>query len=263
MKYKNIIYIILLLCIIGCTSSRPITSLQPKAGKTQVMLLATLHGYHKTNPNYAYADVYEIIRKYNPDVIGVEIRPEDIAQDTNYLKQLYPLEMRQITVLFPKEKLVGLDWYGQEAEGKLLPPDAFKGGNNELSKVKLLERQMNADTTLKEQMAMIGVLVKKMNELANTSTPAEFNNSGEYELVSELFYNQMDTMMKELPYAYYTRFNRQRDEHIGKLIVETIRQNTGKKLIFVLGANHSFAARQNIEKVFGDSVTLLPVPKLR
>ncbi|MEJ8803242.1 hypothetical protein [Pontibacter sp. H249] len=186
MKYKTILAATLLLLSFGCATTSTIfnPAPQPETGKTQVMLLATLHGYHKTNPNYTYSDVYEIIRKYNPDVIGVEIRPEDIAQDTNYLKQVYPLEMRQITVMFPKEKLVGFDWYGQEATGKLLTPDAFKGANKELSKVKLLERQMNADTTLTDKMAMIAVLVKKMGELASTSTPAQFNNSGHYELTS-------------------------------------------------------------------------------
>ncbi|MEJ8803243.1 hypothetical protein [Pontibacter sp. H249] len=70
-------------------------------------------------------------------------------------------------------------------------------------------------------------------------------------------------MMKGLPYENYTSFNRQRDEHIGKHIIETIRQNPGKKLIFVMGANHRFAARKNIEQAFGGNVELVPVPNPR
>ncbi|WP_439880360.1 hypothetical protein ACSX1A_14490 [Pontibacter sp. MBLB2868] len=263
MKF-NIYLLFALIAVIasGCTSAKPemAGAKTPDTVKTQVMLLATLHGIHKINPDYTYADVYDIIRQFNPDVIGVEIRPEDIGQDTSYLKQMYPLEMRQITVLFPKEKLIGFDWYGQEAEGKLLPPDALKGGNNELSKVKLLERQLNADTSLTSQMAMIAVLMNKMQTLAKTSTPATLNNSGDYELTSEIFYDQMEAMMAGLPYEFYTTFNRKRDEQIGKNIVETIKNNPGKKLIFVMGANHRYAARENIRKAFNESVDLVPVP---
>ena len=264
MKYKTIVAATLLLLTFGCTATSKVTAPAAKeeTGKTQVMLLATLHNFHRTNPNYTYKDVYEIIRKYNPDILGVEIRPEDIDQDTTYLKQMYPLEMRQITVLFPDEKVFGVDWYGEEAAGKLLPADAFKGGNQQLTRIKQLERELNTDTTLTPQRKLIGVLAQQFATLAKTSTPAELNNSGQYDLTADLFYKQMDTMLQGTPYEDYIKFNRQRDVEIGKNIAALIRQNPGRKLIFILGANHRFAAEKTIKESFGDNAQLVPVPKL-
>ncbi|WP_299703445.1 hypothetical protein [uncultured Pontibacter sp.] len=263
MKYKLLLALLLPLCI-ACSSTAPVsqsTTATEATAPTQVMLLATLHGLHKSNPNYTYDKVYELIRRYNPDVIGVEIRPEDIGKDTTYLKQMYPLEMRQITVLFPKEKVYGVDWYGEEAAGQLLPADAFKGGNKQLTEIKQLERGLNTDTTLSSRMKLIAVFPQKMVELASTSTPAQFNNSGHYDLVVELFYNQMDIMLQGTPYEAYAQFNRRRDEHIGRNIVSLIKENPGKKLIFVLGANHRFAADKTIREQLGEQVQLVEVPE--
>ncbi|MCP2043271.1 hypothetical protein [Pontibacter sp. HSC-36F09] len=263
MKYNGLLALLFLL-LVGCTSAfQPAQNASGnKVVPTQVMLLATLHGLHKSNPNYTYDHVYELIRRYNPDIIGVEIRPEDIDQDTSYLKQLYPLEMRQITVLFPRDKVYGVDWYGEEAAGQLLPPDAFKGGNKQLTEIKQLERNLNSDTTLRSRMKMIAVFPQKMIELASTSTPAEFNNSGHYDLVAELYYKQLDILLQGTPYAAYANFNRSRDEHIGSNIISLIEHNPGKKLVFVLGANHSFAAEKTIREKFGENVKLVEVPGL-
>lgn len=263
MKYNSLLAL-LLAFLTACASST--TDVQNtaknKEASTQVMLLATVHGLHKSNPHYTYDDVYTLIRGYNPDVIGIEIRPEDIDQDTTYLKQLYPLEMRQITVLFPKDKVYGVDWYGEEAAGQLLPPDAFKGGNKQLTEIKQLERNLNSDTTLSTRMKMIAVFPQKMVELANTSTPAQLNNSGHYDLVAELYYQQLDIVLQETPYAAYAKFNRSRDQHIGSNIISLIEQNPGKKLVFVLGANHRFAAEKTIRDKFGENIQLVEVPAL-
>lgn len=263
MKY-NALLALLIAFLTACTS--PTAVVQSTAEKndasTQVMLLATLHSLHKSNPHYTYDHVYALIRRYNPDVIGVEIRPEDIGQDTSYLKQMYPLEMRQITMLFPKDKVYGVDWYGEEAAGQLLPPDAFKGGNKQLTEIKQLERNLNSDTTLSARMKMIAVFPQKMVELASTSTPAQFNNSGHYDLVAELYYKQLDILLQGTPYAAYAKFNRSRDEHIGSNIISLIEQNPGKKLVFVLGANHRFAAEKTIREKFGENIQLVQVPVL-
>lgn len=263
MKYKPL-FALLFLFLVGCTSTVPPAqnSSGTKVAPTQVMLLATLHGLHKSNPRYTYNDVYELIRRYNPDVIGVEIRPEDIGQDTTYLKQLYPLEMRQITVLFPQNKVYGVDWYGEEAEGKLLPDNVFKGANKQLTEIKQLERDLNTDSSLSAQLKLIAVLPQKMVALASSSSPAEFNNSGHYDLVAELFYKQMDIMLQGTPYEAYAQFNRRRDEHIGHNIITLIKKNPGRKLIFVLGANHRFAAEKNIRELLGDQVRPVEVPEI-
>lgn len=61
--------------------------------KTELMILGTIHGMHKDNKYYSYDDVFSIIDSFRPDVIGVEIREEDILQPREYLEKYYPYEM--------------------------------------------------------------------------------------------------------------------------------------------------------------------------
>jgi len=45
--------------------------------KTEVLVIGTLHQYHRNNPNYSYENIVSAIATYDPDVICVEIRPEE------------------------------------------------------------------------------------------------------------------------------------------------------------------------------------------
>ncbi len=60
---------------------------------SKVLILGTIHGLHKKNDSYSYKDIFEIIDKFNSDVLGMEIRPEDIDQGREYLLKYYPYEM--------------------------------------------------------------------------------------------------------------------------------------------------------------------------
>ncbi|HYK54919.1 MAG TPA: hypothetical protein VEV15_00445, partial [Flavisolibacter sp.] len=61
--------------------------------QTKVCLIPTLHGLHKTNKLYNYDSLKATVARLHPDVIAVEIRAEDVASDTAYLKKNYPYEM--------------------------------------------------------------------------------------------------------------------------------------------------------------------------
>lgn len=60
---------------------------------TEVIILGVIHEIYKD-------DVLEFIEEYNPDVIGVEIRPEDINSSKEYLHISYPSEMIEIVYRF-------------------------------------------------------------------------------------------------------------------------------------------------------------------
>lgn len=93
---------------------------------TEICVLGVIHSLHKNNKNYSYDDVFEAIESFEPDVIGIEIRQEDINENYNYLTKYYPYEMIQEKLKFEdKCKVYGFDWFSEESEGKLLWDEVF------------------------------------------------------------------------------------------------------------------------------------------
>lgn len=60
------------------------------------------------------------IENYNPDIIGVEIRKEDIYITPSYLKSMYTFKMYQCKTKFFEKKVVGSDWLGDDIAGKAI-----------------------------------------------------------------------------------------------------------------------------------------------
>ena len=74
------LFLFLLLILTACTGEE----------KTRVLVLPTIHGAHEANENYTYDDLLQLVKAYDPDVIGVEIRPEDLDLQTDSLDVFYP-----------------------------------------------------------------------------------------------------------------------------------------------------------------------------
>ena len=72
------------------------------AQKTELLILPTIHGGHKKNVNYNFNHVRNIIKNFKPDIIALEIRPEDLDQDTIYLHKFYNPEMVMFLKEFPE-----------------------------------------------------------------------------------------------------------------------------------------------------------------
>lgn len=101
---------------------------------TEVCILGVMHGLHKENNVYSYDDIFGVINKFSPEVIAVEIRPEDIGESVQYLEKFYPYEMVQTKIRYKNKcKLYGFDWFEEAVEGKLLWDDYF----NSFDKVKI------------------------------------------------------------------------------------------------------------------------------
>ena len=248
--------LLFLLAAAACkTSQKPVL---PSTKPAEVQVLATAHNFHLTNPNYPYARVTQQIQKFDPDLIAIEIRPEDLHEDTTYLKQFYPQEMRQVLKDFPREKVRGLDWYGEEMRGKKMPADVFKNEQTELGKIKKLEREMNRDSLMQPKLAPLAELGKQQAELAKTASPAILNN-GQYDDLTRTFYEVLDEAVKGTRYETYTNFNRRRDEVITENMVKLAEENPGKRIIFIIGANHHARAVNALEKLPTDKVKITPV----
>lgn len=254
------LFFLLLFYLAGCHSAKENRTTVEKlhSKPTEVQVLSTIHKHHLTNPKYPYSKVTQLIKKFDPDLIGVEIRPEDIMADSVYLAQFYPLEMRQVLKDFPPEKIIGFDWYGEEMRGKRMPADVFKNEQTELGQIKKLEREMNQDTSLAPKLLPLAELSKKQVEIVKTHSPAELNN-GEYDNITATFYTILNAALTGTEYEKYAAFNRQRDIEISGNIVKLVEENPGKRIIFLLGANHHGPAVTALQKRFGNHIKTVVV----
>ena len=85
----------ILLLIFGTTLSLSAGA----AGKTptRVAVIGTMHQLHETMPGYGYADLRKMIQGYAPDVLCVELQPQDLTErpeeknKREYPNVVYPL----------------------------------------------------------------------------------------------------------------------------------------------------------------------------
>lgn len=74
----------------SCVGERGSRAAGPDKGDstaTQVLVVGTVHDQHGRNPNYTYEDVVRIVDTFDPDVVCVEIRPDDFRR-VPYLKEM-------------------------------------------------------------------------------------------------------------------------------------------------------------------------------
>lgn len=225
--------------------------------KTQVLILGTLHGYHKKNPNYTYEHIFQIISEFNPDIIGVEIRPEDMDQPREYLEKYYPYEMIEPIFRYKDEKEVkGFDWYTKDVEGVKFTIDTAKEYFEKLpSKVLFSEFQKDKSYELVRDMLDV-CNNRRMEVITANPTPAEMNDS-RYDIACAIYYNQLEIAVKNTKYEVISTNFQDRDKHIDENICNIVENNNGKKLIFLLGADHRVFAIKALKERFNDKINLI------
>ena len=221
------IFRILLLIIL------PASSVMAQVNRTEVAIISTIHGAHKTNPNYTYDSLFAFIDKFDPDIIGVEIRKEDIDSSVSYLKNNYPFEMYESISKYEAKKVIGFDWLGDDIAEKAIPENYWK----EKSPLKKLQRKLSADSIVKQKLSITDIIQEEKNELALNASLSEIND-GRYDLINRIYYEQLRLILQETEYKVLSDFYEKRDHMIADNILETIKENKGKKMIFLLGADH-------------------------
>lgn len=220
--------------------------------KTEVTICSAIHGAHAKNANYSYQALFAYIEKIQPDVIGVEIRSNDIDSSAAYLKNSYPMEMYEIKNRFSAKTIYGFDWLGDDIKGKAIPKNYW----TELSPAKKLQRKLNSDSLMLKKLEPLGVISKEKNNLVMQSSLQEMHD-GRYDLLNSVYYEQLELLLKNTPYSALSAFYARRDEEIATNIIRIIEKHPGKKLIFILGADHRSYSLARIKKHFGDQISLV------
>lgn len=212
---------------------------------TEVIILGVIHEIYKD-------DVLEFIEEYNPDVIGVEIRPEDINSSKEYLHISYPSEMIEIVYRFSKEiKVYGFDWLGEDMKNKKLSHEYWRNES-----IKRLYRQFESDKGFEKERELLKIIEEKEEEFIKKSNLKTYN-SEIADIFVEIYYKQFFMILDKTPYEEYARFWQERDEHINKNIINIIKENEGKRIIFVMGGAHRYLSIKAIEEKLGNSIDLV------
>ncbi len=247
---------IALLLLAGCATSNS-RGAHAEAEPLRLMVVATMHGAHADNPRYSYDDLYALVDRFEPDLVAVEIRAEDMARGDAYLSRNYPLEMRQLAARHAGHA-AGIDWLGEELEGRPVPPDYWR----EQSEIKRLERQLAQETELKSP-AMDAAGARQL-AILESATAATLNDGG-YDRASADYYAAFARMVDGTAYQRLSDFYAERDRRIadnaGRLVAEMLsRDRQPGRAVFVVGADHRGPLAAALKRRFGNAIELVPVP---
>lgn len=230
--------------LLGCASL-------PPAPRTEVMVVASIHGAHRDHPAYSYDDLYGIVRAFEPDLVAVEIRPEDMGRDADYLARNYPLEMRELAQAYAPN-VRGVDWLGSELEGRPVPPDWWR----EHSPIKRLERELAADESIDTSAA--DRFQAQQAELVRSQDAAGLND-GRYDEATRSYYRALSEALAGTRYQPLTDFYRERDRRIADNVAQLVDEHPGRRIAVIVGADHRAPVIDELGRRFGPGVDLVPV----
>ncbi len=222
-----------------------------QANKSEVLIISTIHGAHKTNPNYSYDSLFTFIERYKPDIIGVEIRKEDIDSSIAYLKSNYPYEMYECITKYPTKKVVGFDWLGDDIAGKTIPKNYWK----EKSFIKILQQKLATDSIILKKLSVLDMIKGEKYKLALNASLLELND-GRYDLINRIYYEQLRLLLYKTDFEPLSNFYKERDEQIAQNILEIIQKNRGKRMIFLMGADHRDYTLKKVSESLGETILL-------
>ncbi len=201
--------------------------------QTKVCLIPTLHGLHKSNHRYNYDSLKTAVARLHPDVVAVEIRTEDIASDTAYLKKNYPYEMWMMRYWFPTATIAGFDWLGEELEGKPIPEGYWK----EQSRIKALEQLLQGDTVYTTRLKRCqGYVDERLTILKNNSLKGILRSSDA--ILTKVYYDCLNLQLQGSDYAELPRFYAERNKKMQQRLAALLEQYPGKTLVVLTGDDH-------------------------
>lgn len=240
----------------ACTANRDHVGLA-SSEPLKVMVIASLHSRHDHNPLYSYDDLYDRIRAFAPSVIGVEIRPEDIGSDGSYLARNYPLEMRVLAEKYA-DRVKGIDWLGSDLAGRPVPANYWR----DQSEIKKLSQALSNETDYSDPA--MDAAQKRQLDIIATATPASLND-GRYDDASRDYYAQFARLVAGTRYEKLTSFYAERDRKIAANAADVVAQElesgkAARRIVFVVGADHHGLVVEELNRRFGPSIELVPVP---
>lgn len=230
------------------------------AQRTQVLLLPTIHDAHQTNSRYSYEHMLKIIENFKPDIIAIEIRPEDMGQrDSVYMKTFYRPDMILVRDKFPSVPKIGIDFLGIDMVGKTLPLNYRRDTTTANGKAGLINRALNRDPAFAAAYKGSGMAELENKRLALiASASAQELIDGPFDSYSNAMAAKLDSLRALNPkYAQFQTSSSYRDQRLSDNVKEVILKNPGKRIVALSGVNHHGLYVQNMNPKTMPGVTFI------
>jgi hypothetical protein len=220
---------------------------------TQVLVVGTIHGSHRSNPNYSYEHLVQILATYGPDAICVEIRPED------FRRVPYLTEMVAATIYGAEHgtRVYPIDWWDERNNARA-ERDAFMQTPEYAAQQPKEAALEAADSVIQGFEARYG----DWQTYSRTGSYVFFNGPDYNDYIAEGYRISMEVWGDGPMNLYY----RTRNDRMMERIRGAIRENRGRKVIVLTGAEHkhyfdrALAAEPGVQLVgIGAVLPLKPV----
>lgn len=217
------------------SSSVPLSA---EEGKTEVLVLGTLHNAHKSNKNYSYQDILNILGTYDADAICVEI-PESFFRERPYL-----LEMTMASIYgFENNKNVyPIDWWNVEKNARKEREEYVKTDEYKKKEIEE-ERRKQDDSIIQSFEKEYGSLERLFNE--NNKDYYFYNGKEFNDYIRQSYGISIDVY----GYSCINLYASERNEKMMDLIKNAILENKGKRIIILTGAEHKYYFDDSLSKM--------------
>ncbi len=199
----------------------------------QVEIIGVLHGFHKESVVCSYQHIFDFVQQYNPEVLCIEIRAEDLHKEDGYLERIYPFEMVELKRRYVDQiEVIGVDWLGTDIEGIEVPENYFK----ELP-VKILEKRFESDVEMASERSLLQIIDGYRYQCISSRSLGEIND-GKYDVLCRVYYKQLNQLLAHTTYSQMVTSYEIRDEKIAQNVSDVIAQNQGKRILIVVGLDH-------------------------
>lgn len=213
-----------------------LASAHPRVQPATVLVVASLHEGHATDPNYTYDDLNKIINHFKPDWVGLEIRPEDMTAGSVDAQTEYPQDMLTLKDQYG-DKAFGFDWLGDDLTGQPIPADW-----RTTATINTLEAQSAAAPELQapDKLALAQTLAAirdQQNALLAKTNPRGLND-GRYDALCVKYDDTLKQYYAGTRFADVSAFRTARDAHIAANVAAFIKAHPGERIAIVTGADH-------------------------
>jgi hypothetical protein len=225
--------------------------------RTEVLVVSSLHSAHRDHATFDYDVLFSLVRDFDPDFVGAEIRPEDIGMGEQYLSSNYPHEMVELARRY-QGRAFGFDWLGYEIAGTPIPESYFK----DLHITKLSAELTDDEAMMAKKPEQIARLEQQQADIVAAATPASLAD-GRYGALCRQIDELEQSWLAGSRYEPIFAFNRLRDEEIARNLVRFIESHPGSRIVAVLGADHRTFAVEAVLDHFDETVEMVEVSDLR
>ena len=223
------------------------------APPTQILVLGTLHQMHARNPGYTYEDVARVLETFNPDLVCVEIRPQE------FRRELYVTEMNLATVwaLTQHKPVYPIDWWLDSPNDRTVRAELEKTTEykDKAAKLKLLTAA---------SPIIAGFEKKYVDYWKNPKLGYAFWNGTDYDAyITEDYRLSMQIYGDNAMNLHY----QSRNQHMLDRVLAALKERPVPKVVVLTGCEHKHffdrAFRENANLSVVDFASLLPLKEAK